>query len=80
MDMKKAVPFMCSVAPRGKTNPETSRGTPSSSSAARIVMGRVAAELAVEKAVTIGTRAPAKKRSGLTPAKSRTKTPNTPNW
>ena len=56
-ELKNAVPFMFRVAPNGRTKPDTSLGTPIRSSAVRTVVGSVAAELAVENAVIIGSRA-----------------------
>ena len=67
---KSAVPFMFIVAPRGSTNPATSRGMASSSWATRSVVGSVALLDDVEKAVSMTTLAFLKNSSGLNRATS----------
>src|SRR5208282_2332619 len=62
-----AVPFMHMVAPRGTTKPHTSGGNPSESSQTSNVVGSVAFEELVEKAVKIALQARRKKSHGDQP-------------
>src|SRR5208282_4734443 len=62
-----AVPFMHIVAPSGTTKPQTSRGNPSESSQTSSVVGSVAFEELVEKAVKIAVWARRKKFQGDQP-------------
>ncbi len=62
-----AVPFMHMVAPRGTTKPQTSRGNPSDSSQTSNVVGSVAFEELVEKAVKMAVQARRKKFHGDQP-------------
>ena len=73
MATKIAVPFMFIVAPRGSTKPETSRGTPNCCSESRIVVGSVAFEELVVKAVSITVLMARRKPSGLRRARIRTR-------
>ena len=77
---KSAVPFMFMVAPSGSTNPATSRGTPNPSSAVRMVVGSVAFELEVLKAVSMSERARRKSSVGRIPASTRATSASVPNW